>query len=522
MSVWNSFETFIRSGFNGTLMLAKGVQLPFYEFGKSWDDYQTRLTRYQQNEFYYANAQYDEINALGHTLRQSGRLYLNTRSIFNPVFRLVNLYADKVYPSIIDFEKLDVGALPIIADEKKKTALKRLLRWSDWDAGKHLYVRTGEKLGDVFLRVVDDVEHQRVSLEVLPPNKVQYMRKNAGGEIEEIWITYRKAKTNPVFGKEYDSTPDTVSVTEVITETSVTIYHDNERVDGWDNPFGFVPVTHAKSTDEGFTYGMARWTVSKSKIDEINSQASLLNDQTRKSVIPYIATIGGSIDAKELERRRDKMDEIINISVGLGGDVKTVTPEIDIEGALRNIENQISELREDNPELFLHQLTEFKAPVSGVAVRQFFDLAVTKITGAMGVYDTAFTRACQMALVVGSYGNYKDFKGFTSEQYRNGDLEFILKPREVMSDAIPEATRISFMMASGAPQVAIWEALGIPDEERDEWKVALEEQNDEMVNAAIDSINNMGGTNNVRKLSTQGVTDGSKTSSSSLSTPSGA
>src|SRR5690606_33540167 len=187
----------------------------------------------------------------------------------------------------------------------------------------------------------------------------------------------------------------------IITGDEYVYYTDDKETDRYPNPFGFVPVTHVKATDEDFQYGAVRWNNSRVKIDEINAQAALLNDQMRKSIIPYIATIGGALAKGALTRSATTMDEIINIAVPQGGDVKAIVPHVDVASALQNIQAQLDELREDNPELFLYQITKMSVAPSGVAMDNFYDLAVTKILGAQGVYDDAFRRACQMALTIG-------------------------------------------------------------------------------------------------------------------------
>lgn len=511
MGIWDDFESAIRTRTHHSSW--KGGSVPLYENAAEWDEWHIRLERYKQNDYYYSNVQYDDVNAILSALRKSGRLYVNTRSIYNPIFRLVNLYADKVYPATLDLINLDSGAVPVVANDRIRKSLIQLFRWSNWNMTKQLYVRTGEKYGDVFLRVSDDVVSRRVVIEVLSPQKVRYVRKDSAGNIKEIWIEYLTKRENrpqvnittPLVGTPVN--PDQViRVTEVITQDYIIILHDDKPVQSWDNPFGFVPVVHVKAADEGFRYGSARWTVSRTKIDEINSQAALLNDQVRKSIIPYIATIGGALDAKALKRSGATMDEIINIAVGIGGDVKAVVPNVDIASALNNIQAQLDELREENPELFLYQLTDMTVPPSGVALRTFFDLAVNKISGAQGVYDDAFIRCCQMALTIGGVNGYTNFEGYTLESFALGELDFSIRPRDVIFDAIPQVDRLNFLLASGAPQGAIWTALQVSAEDQAKWKQELETQNDAVIEAQLQSIGGVGGNLNTAPLNTENGT----------------
>jgi hypothetical protein len=503
--VWNRFGNYLEG--------LKSKELPLYD-NVSWDDWETRLRRYQQNEYYYTNMQYSDINRYAQRIRETGKLYVNVRGIYNPIYRMVNIYADKVYPGMLDLTRLNGGAIPVVADDAIRRALIRLFRWSNWNSEKQLYPRIGEKLGDVFINVIDDIESERVVLEVLMPEKVRYLKKDMAGNIKDIWIEYIEVPDDrpeikaPLtgLGKTLPSpSRDRRRVTQVITPESITIYHDGDVYDAWDNPFGFVPVVHVKASDEGFKFGNVRWMTSK--IDEINSQAALLNDQMRKSVIPYIATIGGKLEKGSLARSGETMDEVLNIGVPLGGDVKAIVPHVDIASALQNIQSQLDELREDHPELFLYELADMTVSPSGIALRQFFDLAVNKITGAQGVYDDALIRACQMAMTIGGVQGYQDFKAFNINSFDRGDLDFSFRERPVIYDALPQVDRVNFLLASGAPQKAIWNELKVSEDDQLEWEKLLDEQNDTAIQNQINAIGGQGGIVNGEQLETENANE---------------
>lgn len=490
MTIWSR----LGDAMNGAIEGWKRGNTPMYVNREDWDSYETRLRRYELNELYYSNQQYDILNRYITRMRMAGRLYTNVRSVYNPVYRLTNVYADKVYPGTIDFANMVDGAVPINGDDKLRTAISRLFRWSNWNAEKQLYVRVGEKLGDVYIRVVDDVESKRVLLEVVDPQKIEYMRKDSAGNIKEIWITYReRINENPKPGISITDLSLTREVTERITGETIEIYHDKKLVDSWANPFGFVYVTHMKPVDEGNMFGATHWNGPIPKIDEINSQAALLNDQVRKSIIPYIVTIGAELEQGSLTRSAATMDEIINIGMPEGGDAKALVPTVDIASALNNIHSQLDELREDIPELFLYQLTGMTVAPSGVSLRQFFDLAVSKIQSAQGLYDDALIKAIQMAITVGGIQRYKDFEPFNKNSFDRGDLDFSIKPREVIYDALTRDQRVKYLLASGAPQDAIWVELGVGQEDRDQWRTDLETQNEEAIQRSIDNQANPGG-----------------------------
>lgn len=464
---------------------------------ESWDEWETRLRRYELNDLYYHNLQYDKLNKWLDYLRTSGLLYVNTHSVYNPVARLVSIYADKIYPAALDFEHMSNGAVPLMANEKIRTAVIRLFRWSNWNSEKALFVRTGSKYGDSYIRVVDDRESKRVILEVVPPQKVRYVRKDAAGNIKEIWFQYKENV------EETPDTPDklkTVALTreviERVTGEHVYIYHDNKQVDDYPNPFGFVPVVHVKGVDEGTAYGSTPWAIARPKIDGINSQASVLNDQLRITLHPYVVTIGAELDTGSLNRSTTRMDEVLNIPMPLGGDAKALTLNIDIASALNNVQNQLNELREDLPELFLFKLTDMTVAPSGIALRQYFDLAVGKLQSAQGIYDDALIRAIQMALTIGGVGKYQDFESFDLNSFDRGDMDFTIRQREIIYDALSRDARVKYFLASGAPQTAIWTELGVGEDDQTQWKEDLANQSEQDLQNALDQLNNRGGDTN--------------------------
>ena len=247
MSYLNWFgTTFLNAaGINRT----SSMQSPTYD-NPDWDAYSARIERYKYCESYYENAQYDALNSLGLQRRVYGKLYTNIRGIRNPVARLVNLYADKIYPAAIDTEDLSKGAIPILAPPEIKAALIQLFAWSNWSAGKQVYVRNGEKLGDSFIKVVDLVGNRRVALEVLAPQKVKDFTADVAGNIKQIVIEYPDHDPYPLpVYNQVNAPPVRFIRTEVITGTEVTVYRDGKVVERYSNPFGFVPVVHAHFDD---------------------------------------------------------------------------------------------------------------------------------------------------------------------------------------------------------------------------------------------------------------------------------
>lgn len=461
-----------------------------YPANPRWDDYNTRMTRYQLCDMYYSNEQYSGLNRWLVQMQKQKGMYVHIRGIYNPVSRMVNLYSDKVYAGQLDYKRFSRNsALPLVADELLLEPLRSILRNSNFNTIKNTYVRMGEKYGDVFLKVADDPDAGKVSIEILDPKKVKYVDKDMAGNIRELWIEYQTYDDRPDIGTETrDRSVDTWL--DIYTKTEIKRYKNEQLVDTWANIHGFVPAVHAKAHDEGHKYGATRYNSARSKIDEINSQASLLNDSVRKMVIPLLVGVGARINEEAINRSMNSNDEITALSVGLGAEVDYLSPTIDIDSALRNVVQQIEELKEDIPELFLYKALE-SIPPSGVALRQMFDLSLSKINSAMGTYDDALMRVLQMAITVGAVGKYEGFTNFDIGSYDRGELNFEILPRSVFYEGLEQFQYVNFLIANGTPQTGIWTELDVAPEVQAEWLEILAQQDDLEVTQQLEVVDDL-------------------------------
>ena len=140
----------------------------------AWDDYEARIKRYENHEHYYANTAYTRLQRYAEAYKARHSLYKNIRSIYNPVKRLVDFYVANVYGGSIDMEGFDSGAIPIVAnDDALIEAIRQTIIWSNWQSKKSLFVRTGAKLGDVFVKCVDDADRRKVRAEIVHPSRIR-------------------------------------------------------------------------------------------------------------------------------------------------------------------------------------------------------------------------------------------------------------------------------------------------------------------------------------------------------------
>lgn len=485
MSYWRLFLTSFRAGLSAFSNTWQGATLPLIESG--YDTYQARMLRYWFNEAYHQNIIYDAINTYAEQIKTDKKLYHAIRGIYNPVARQTGIYKAKVYPGALDLEHLNTGAIPIIADNPIKEAAKQLFIWSNWGSEKNLYVGNGAKFADSFIKVLDDRDRGKVRFEVVDPRFVKYKRTDEVGNIEEIHFEYERVnheKINKGVGRDISNDNQTFTYTEVITKDAIQVYRDGELWEGyhefapsgeWENPYGFVPVTHAKQTDEGREYGVTAYNPFTPKIDEINDAASVLNDFIRKNNNPpwYFAGVGGpeSLNATATDSDGNQSKDALPAIYGpADSQPYPMVANVDISAGGQNIQYMLGELEADMPELALHQMRkQLGSGVSGITIGNLYDDAASRITEAQSNYDAPQIRAIQMGITIGAINGYDKFKAFNKDSYDAGKLELMIGARPPLRDTLSKRERFDLLLQTGAPPQGIWQEMGIGDETIKNW-----------------------------------------------------
>jgi hypothetical protein len=435
------------------------AHVPTRESG--WDVYDARLSRYALYESYLNGTVYKSINAQAQMLKAANGLYRRIRNIYNPVGRQNKLLTAYIYGGNIDPENLTTGALPIKTDNPALyPALRNLLNWSRWSRQKSMYVRYGASLGDVFIKVNDDRVAQKVRMEVLHPAKIREMETDASGNITRVIIEYEVdepldlSTLKPGARAFAEQQRKSYLYTETIDKEWFRTYKDGEpfayytdmqgrQVTEWENEYGFVPLVKCSHADIGLMYGANAWYESMGKINEINDAASLLNDNLRKSTVPLLQALGMS-KADGLQFESTGKDELqILYAPGEGARFDPITLQIDVGGALENIEKMLGELERDMPELALQRIRESGSQMTAPGVRAGYADAFTRIEEAQGAYDEALVRAMQMGVTIGGYNRYEGFERFNLASYPAGALEMTIKPRPIIGDSLSKTERIT-------------------------------------------------------------------------------
>jgi hypothetical protein len=462
-----------------------------------WDDYRSRLNRYDIFDGYYHNIAYHTFVSYSQGLKVQEKLYKHVRGVYNPVNRLVESYVSKVYGGLLDLENAETGAIPIQTNNPALiTPLTTLWEDSQWGQKKSLYVRNGAKLGDSFIKIVDDFKRDQVRMEILNPAKVKHILVDDAGVIQEAiieyWIDFEDPNTH---------TKKRTLYTEIITLDKFTVLLDGkcipfienargELVCEWENEYGFIPLQHVLHTDMDMKYGAPAFHGTMHKINELNDLASILNDGMRKQVqLPLVfknAKIGdldfGSDESNNARQTDDKprkdTQTALNIS-GQDADVVALAPTIDIVAGIQNIQEIEGELEKDLPELSLHRLRN-SGNVTAPGVRSVFDDAITKYQEARGNYDTGLIEAQKMAIAIGGFRGYEGYEGFSLVSLETRDLDHQVAIRPVISDTLGlnEQLTVSLQgLAQNAPRDFYIKA-GWSDEQADAFVASGQAQRD--------------------------------------------
>lgn len=493
MAFWGRLMTAIRAGVTAYRQEAL-IPKPDLE----WDEYEARLYRYHLGDLYYANAAYkslSQIGAITANRKIDQQLYKRVRGVYNPVFRLVETYTSKVYGGEINMEQFASGALPLRgADERVVEAVRDVVLRSMWRTGKELYVRTGAKLGDVFLKVVDEPQFKRVRLEILHPSIIREIEKDGSGNITRAVIEYDAEDEAAYTPGQHQQNQRTYTYSEVITPDSFATYRDGkphgyaedgegQRPVEWRNEYGFVPLVHVAHRDEGLLWGASAFNASLDKIDALNDVASLLNDAIRKSVdIPYLMIGIGKPDNKKTISSDERDDLKALYLPGATPDsvaATPLTPALDIAGTISHIEHIIAELERDMPELSMYQLRG-QASATAPGIRAAFNDAVDRFQSAQGIYDAGFMTAMQMALAIGGFRKYAAFRGFDLRSYTENLFDFWMMPRPIIDDELSKGEKVNALVSSGAPAEWVWRELGVSEQDIETAKADMEKRQQEM------------------------------------------
>lgn len=428
----------------------------------SWSGYSDRLARYDIYNAYYSNEAYSKVLSGIRLLKFDKGYYPYIRGIYNPVSRQADLYVAKVYGGSINFKNPSIGAIPLVSDSEALVRdIQKIWKWSKLNTNKSNFVRYGTVLGDSCIKIVENIENGKVYLQILDPSKIRDATFDEVGNITSVVIQYKML---------YDGS--IVEYREEIDKDSFRTFKDNQpfafvkdsngkAVSEWDNDYGFIPVVLAKHKNVGFNWGGNAFFTQLNKIDEINDEASLLNDQIRKA-IDVIWYFGGASGKQVVEQTQENKRDYLKALYGpKDSKPHPMVSDINIEAALKNLLEMINEIEKDMPELSLYKIRDHDR-LTAPGIKAAYSDAIDRILEARVNYDDSLITANKMALVVASLRKYGLEGSYTKEDLENESesLEHYIGDRAIISDELSLHERITFLKDTNANPEFIWTELG--------------------------------------------------------------
>ena len=435
--------------------------------------------------YYMNNGLYDAIQAY---MGANDIWTPGMQPLYNPAHRAVEFHVSHLWPGA-----LDRAFRLICEDEQVESAIKQVLKWSNWESKKQLAARWYAEFGTMFIKVPVRKESQQVRLQVIKSRYVTEFETDSSDFITFIRIDSQKSRLNQA------GQPETYMRTEVWNkaENSYRVFEHrfsrNTPLSQLGNPveqseitkFGidFIPFVHAKFKDIGEPRGLGVFTHVLDKIDEANRIATRLHEIAFRFNRAYIGISANDKDAQgrplPAPRLMDKTGNEITSSNDLSSDesmillpgmasLNMMVPNINFAGHLQELTDQMDEIKQDLPELRYYDIRE-SSNISTDTMRMMLAGAIDRVLDARGSAHAALIRALQMALTLGKVNG---FDGFTQlGDYADGALEFSFAEQEVLPLTKKErAEGVKISLDAGMDILFAMKQHGYTETEVDEYK----------------------------------------------------
>jgi hypothetical protein len=484
-SAWTNLSAVFRRSY-----LASATQ-PFQASDQStrnlgldtFSSWQARQMRYLLYWAYYENSAYDSVHNWAAQYKKEYSLYRSTRGVYNPFHRIGEFWADRLFGGSLDPGAGDgkgvPSALPILTEnEALRAPLAQLWRDSNLQVNKDVIARMGAVLGDVAIKVCDDTDAGRVTLEVVDPYSIKWADRDRRGNVKAYII--EEWRLDPDFDPRSQAE---TTLWERACLYREEVFRDGQQVTyatykdgvpyGWDGQdpewtedYGFVPlviIPHQK-IGPGAQWGLSEFHAGLPKVRGVDDLGSHLGDQIRKAIWPKWMFTG--VDPNKLKTAQgfkgadataDNPDpgreEVGAIAAPSGATAYPLVFSLDIQFSDLFIQNLIENLERDYPEAQLDS-TRVSGDASGKAQVEARRKTTAKVHSRRVVYDDALVRAFQMALAIGGFRGYDGLDGFGLDSYAAGALAMRIGERPVFELDPADAIAVETAFWTGAEVAA--------------------------------------------------------------------
>jgi hypothetical protein len=448
----------------------------------TFESVKARLLRYSMYWGFYSNTAYSQVHRWATSYKVDQNLYKYIRNIYSPAYRIGEFYREHLWGGSIDLADPTHGAFPVQTEnEAVLEALTRLWRDSNLPMLKDVVTLRGAIEGDVFLRVGDDPERASVTLERVPASDIVELDRDPMGNIKGYIIEEQRLfeGREATYREEVSRDGDFV-VYKTFKDNAPYGWYGQPKA--WEIPYGFVPLVHIQHNDVGLNYGWSEIHPMRSKVQEVDEQASLLSDYLRKYSEPVWLVTGKRWSDVTLDDGDDEgTDEDkpgrnrLRLIHGFpeGAKVTPLVTDMRVSDTLAHISSMLEELERDYPEL----QTDIWATgaTSGRALRIARERVTSKVVQRRVNYDDGLVRAQMMALSIGGMRGYPGYESFDLGSYDRGDLNhqiadrpvFPIDPQDEADIAAAEWQAIKTAVDAGADLRGLLEMRGWGEDEID-------------------------------------------------------
>ncbi|HEU4327372.1 MAG TPA: hypothetical protein VFS21_29815 [Roseiflexaceae bacterium] len=420
---------------------------------REFSAFEARALRYDLLWALYENTAYRDIHTWARKLRGDFGLYKHIRGIHNPVYRLVEFHVTHLLGGALDPQAGDgtatPSAIPIVgAQASLRRSIATLWRDSNWQIQKDIWSRQGSCLGDVGLKVVDDVARGKVYLQIVHPGTIREIARDPWGNVKGYVIEEERRDPRPGRSSEAPSVRYTETATrdgdQVVYRTLLNgapyDWTGTGLAPEWFESYGFVPLVMTQHLNVGLDWGWSELHAGLPKFREVDDTASALSDQIRKLVnSPWLfigvdrpdTTPRTSASTVQPGARTERGREEIPALYGpAGADAKPLVAPLPLGEVGQRITDMISEIERDYPELQMDIWTA-GGDASGRALRVARQRVSSKVQQRRASYDDSLRRAQQMAVAIAGHRGYDGYRGFSLDSYAAGRLDHQIGPRPV-------------------------------------------------------------------------------------------
>lgn len=365
----------------------------------------------------------------------------------NPAWKAVEFYTSLVWPGSLP------TAIPIVGEERIKSAIEQIWAWSNWGSQKQVAVRHAAVTGDVYLKVAQS--SSRVFIQVIKPHLVTEKRAD-----ERDFITYCRldsVRNGKGYTEIWDKSAGVVKIWEghggVIDERRPT---QILPLSTWG--IDFIPIVHIRHLHLGGEFGTGAFTLAIDKIDEANRQATRLhkmlfrhNDVTHAISANGVDPTGRPMPALKPTKELLEVGGERFISLPGTATIQQLVPNLPYGDALAIIHAQMAEIASDLPEVRFFSLYDLPE-ASGRAVRLVMTPALMRAQEVRGNHETGLVRCHEMALTIAKNVLKGGFANVGS--YENGDFVHTMADRPILPmDRVEMAEVIKEEVSAGIPLV---------------------------------------------------------------------